>query len=137
MKNCSKCGIIFEPTPSKIKHHSYVCKKCCTSYSVEWAKKNMGIKLERNKKYLQSEKGKEAIYRHTVAFRKKYPEKYKAYNLVVTALRNGSLKKKSCEICGVIKTHAHHENYNKPLEVIWLCDKCHKNHHAMLEARKQ
>ncbi len=45
---------------------------------------------------------------------------------VSAALRNGTLVRKPCEVCGD-KAQAHHEDYGKPLEVRWLCRK----HHAM------
>lgn len=37
----------------------------------------------------------------------------------------------SCEHCGAsCKTlHGHHENYYKPLDVNWLCNKCHRHFH--------
>lgn len=42
-------------------------------------------------------------------------------------LKRGKIKKSNCVICGCNEVEAHHENYNKPLEVIWVC----KNHHKM------
>lgn len=59
-------------------------------------------------------------------WREKYPEKNKAHRMVFVAVRNGSLIKKPCEVCGLIKSEAHHNDYSKPLEVIWLC----KEHHV-------
>lgn len=42
----------------------------------------------------------------------------------------------TCEACGLeTATQGHHPNYRKPLEVIWLCPKCHKNEHR--DRRKQ
>lgn len=39
----------------------------------------------------------------------------------------GHIKKLPCEVCGEEKVQGHHKDYNKPLEVVWLC----KKHHAM------
>jgi hypothetical protein len=42
----------------------------------------------------------------------------------------GLLKREPCAVCGETKKiHAHHENYNLPLRVIWLCAKHHKEYH--------
>jgi hypothetical protein len=38
-------------------------------------------------------------------------------------------------VCGSKKVHGHHEDYNKPLEVHWLCPKHHKARHK--EMREQ
>ncbi len=57
----------------------------------------------------------------------------KAYSKLHTALRNGSIKKPPCcEDCTRrIKLTAHHEDYNKPLDVKWLCYECHGQRHWM------
>jgi excinuclease UvrABC ATPase subunit len=35
-----------------------------------------------------------------------------------------------CETCGgADKLEAHHEDYRRPLEVTWLCTRCHGNRH--------
>jgi ribosomal protein S27AE len=52
--------------------------------------------------------------------------------LVAEAIRKGVLIRKSCERCGAAKTDAHHEDYSKPLDVIWLCRKCHQQRHREL-----
>ncbi len=57
-------------------------------------------------------------------WRKNNPEKSKANRLVFVAVRNKSLKKVNC-FCGESRVEAHHEDYSKPLEVIWLCKKHH------------
>ena len=41
----------------------------------------------------------------------------------------GNIKKLPCEICGNKKTHAHHCDYNYPLNVKWLCEKHHIEWH--------
>lgn len=35
----------------------------------------------------------------------------------------------SCASCG--RPHGHHPDYSRPLDVVWLCDKHHKEVHAM------
>jgi hypothetical protein len=44
-------------------------------------------------------------------------------------IRRGLVEKKPCCICGDINAQAHHEDYSKPLEVIWYCKKHHHLHH--------
>ena len=48
------------------------------------------------------------------------------------AERNGELTKPGhCEMCEDEKPLVrHHRNYNKPLEIKWLCHKCHGTDHA-------
>jgi hypothetical protein len=43
--------------------------------------------------------------------------------------RRGKLKKLPCRRCGDQKAEKHHEDYGKPLEVIWLCRFCHLSLH--------
>jgi hypothetical protein len=62
--------------------------------------------------------------------RKAEPEKYKARSAVGHALRKGSLTRKPCELCGDKKSQAHHEDYSRPLDVIWLCFYCHREAHG-------
>jgi len=59
--------------------------------------------------------------------RARYPEKYKCRNAFNNALRNGKVSRPGfCSKCAIeCKPHGHHEDYTKPLEVIWLCVKCH------------
>jgi hypothetical protein len=41
----------------------------------------------------------------------------------------GHLVKENCNVCGSEDTEMHHENYDEPLKVKWLCRKCHLNVH--------
>ncbi len=57
---------------------------------------------------------------------------YAARIICRNAVRAGILKRpKTCSRCKKTgKIQGHHENYKKPLDVIWLCQPCHfKEHH--------
>lgn len=62
------------------------------------------------------------------------PEKRAAHKRVEVALRNGTLVRLSCERCGDVRSQAHHDDYSKPLEVMWLCQLHHRERHRELES---
>lgn len=41
----------------------------------------------------------------------------------------GLIEAKPCEHCGNPEAEKHHEDYNQPLAVTWLCRKCHLAEH--------
>ena len=45
------------------------------------------------------------------------------------AIKTGRIVRLPCEACGEENTHGHHEDYTKPLDVIWLCPIHHKEAH--------
>jgi len=60
------------------------------------------------------------------------PVKVAANKAVGNAVRDGRLMKPdSCENCGGAgqRIEAHHPDYSKPLEVVWLCSVCHGREH--------
>jgi hypothetical protein len=85
----------------------------------------------RTRRYLQSEKGKLKHLETTRKYEKENPEKISAQRKVRKAVQFGRLiRSETCQICNKIsKTHGHHEDYSKPLEVIWMCSICHLYHH--------
>jgi ribosomal protein S27AE len=56
----------------------------------------------------------------------RYPERIKARQIAYEAIKTGKLIKQPCEKCGKIDVDAHHDDYSKPLEVRWLCEKHHR-----------
>ncbi len=63
-------------------------------------------------------------------YRAANPEKVKARTAVAYAIKRGKLVKEPCIRCKSLKVQAHHSNYNTPLEVSWLCSKCHGKVHV-------
>ena len=47
-------------------------------------------------------------------------------------LRRGKLERKPCERCGSKDSQMHHDDYTKPLEIRWLCRRCHLDLHEEL-----
>ncbi len=62
----------------------------------------------------------------------KYPQKTKARQVLSNAVRDGKIKRMSCEKCGSLDSEAHHDDYSKPLDVKWLCPKHHAERHVEL-----
>lgn len=64
----------------------------------------------------------------------KHPERKRASTAVGNAIRDGKLIPwPVCavpECCG--KPQGHHPDYSRPLDVVWLCDKHHKEAHALV-----
>ena len=58
-------------------------------------------------------------------------DKRKASASVNHAVRAGRLAKLPCAACGTDKNvEAHHEDYSRPLDVVWLCRTHHRQHHS-------
>jgi len=50
--------------------------------------------------------------------------------MINNAIRNKKLFREPCEVCGIEKVDAHHDDYAKPLNVRWLCSEHHHQWHA-------
>lgn len=130
MKECFKCGV-EKPLTDFYKHPQMAdgrlnkCKSCCKADSTENRNKN----IDRVRAYDRG-RGNRQTSEYYKNYREKYPNKYKAHNIVNNAIRDGKLFKEPCEICGTEDSvHAHHDDYLKPLNVRWLCAAHHKQWH--------
>ena len=111
--------------------HYGKCKACYKDYARKYRKKNIEHirEYDRNRGHLGKRKKLRAA---TTRRRRKEVVGYQqSHSKVANAIRTGALKRPLyCECCGKIgRVEAHHENYNRPLEVIWLCPVCHRNYH--------
>lgn len=92
------------------------CKTCKRAKIQAWREKTPGY----NAKHAKNSR----------KWQKQNPEKFAAHVAIARALRAGTVLKQPCVICGETKSDAHHEDYTKPLDVIWFCRKHHAEHHA-------
>jgi len=58
----------------------------------------------------------------------------KARGEVQRAIKAGRMQRLPCEVCAATPTEAHHEDYSKPLDVVFLCKKHHTKRHAEIRA---
>ena len=65
------------------------------------------------------------------------PQKRAARVMIGNALRDGKIvKSPECEVCSQpADTRGHHDDYSKPLDVIWVCTACHALIHAYWRAQ--
>lgn len=137
MKKCFKCGAEkalhdFYKHKRMADGHLNKCKECAKADVKKHRRENDSVRAYDKERYQRPERKKKAA--ETVrAWRSKNPDGYRAHSAVSNAIRNGSLDRKPCEICGCKKSHAHHEDYSKPLDVRWLCALHHHRHHAEKE----
>lgn len=100
---------------------------------------SMPHRVAARKEYAQSEAGKQAHRRALRVSRIKFPEKAVARFAVSNAIRDGKLI--PWPVCSVPtcdgKPQAHHPDYSQPLDVVWLCDKHHKEAHAIERAERR
>jgi hypothetical protein len=130
---CARCkqekpGAEFHTCPSKATgRHSY-CKPCF----LEWEKANRKTKRrsvsEREKRYYHAN----PIHKREAARRndETKPKAVYARQVIRNEIKRGRLKRGLCEVCGTdFAVHGHHDDYNRPLVVRWLCGVHHKEWH--------
>ena len=146
MRKCKKCGLLKSEDDFYLRGswRHLICKTCYRIADQRYRKKNIERiraydrarsltehrKKAAKKRYHQrisTPDGREAMWKNIQKNESKIARK--AYIIVETAIRHGKLKSEPCCRCGAKKTHAHHENYLEPLNIIWLCTICHGERH--------
>jgi predicted Zn-ribbon and HTH transcriptional regulator len=94
----------------------------------EYYNKNREKIILRQKEW--NKKNRNKIEKYRITKRNKYPGREAARIKLYEAIKSGIiLKPKICMACGFefkkYEIQGHHEDYNKPLKVIWLCPKDH------------
>lgn len=89
--------------------------------------------LDENRARQKTPEGKANHLRANREWRRRNKIKLAAHNAVARAVKSGALVRQPCERCGSPDTEAHHDDYTKPLEVMWLCDPDHKQRHHDLK----
>lgn len=81
--------------------------------------------------YASTKKNRELSRKRTAEWYARNTDKKRAHALVQRAIQRGILTRMPCEVCGDANSHAHHEDYSKPLTVKWLCPTHHGEAHRI------
>lgn len=149
MKQCAKCGQLKDLEEFyKDKTHKdglqSICKNCVKERVSKYRQQNPEKVKRAHKKAIQNNplyyKGYRRQYflknkRRYQILQKEWKGRNKhkvaAHNKLQQAIANGGISKPDCcKKCGNKgNVEGHHEDYNKPLLVDWLCFSCHREKH--------
>jgi hypothetical protein len=133
-KECFKCKAVkplfeFYKHEAMLDGHVNKCKEC----NKKDVHKNRIDKIDYYREYDRNRAKQPHRIKLALEINKQWRAEDKrraqCHNAVARAIRKGELVPKNCERCESEKTIAHHEDYNKPLDVMWLCQPCHKQRH--------
>lgn len=127
-KECRGCGEEkqmreFYEHPQMGDGHLNFCKECV---------------LERVREHRAKNIDRIRAYDRARGWRPGPREKIAARRAVRDAIARGDLKVKPCERCSYgVGVQAHHEDYSKPLDVTWLCRRCHGERHREINEERR
>ena len=133
-KECFKCKVV-KPLEDFYAHAQMAdgrlnkCKACTKNDVAEHRLKNLDRIRAYDRERAKNEDRKKAAAAVIALWKKEDLRRVRAHSAVQRAVRKGTLTRSPCEICGDVKSVAHHEDYDKPLQVVWLCNPCHKQRH--------
>ena len=152
-KSCKRCGEL-KPFSAFYKHqqmadgHLNICIECTKSRVARHRKENIEYinwydRLRANmpnrveQRRLWSEKNKRKSNRSKLDWQSKNSKKRECHIKVGNALRSGRLQKQPCVECGDVNSEAHHPDYSKPFDVVWLCKRHHNQLHVNMRNSKR
>lgn len=117
----------------------YICRECFSKYNAERYKKKQDKIKAQVTEYRRN--NPETAFNTRLKTCEKNPTKYNANKLIAAALAADKIvKPHECSICGCSdkdrRIEAHHEDYAKPLDVIWACTPCHRKMDAKRRERE-
>ena len=140
-KRCFKCGEVrplddFYRYRMMADGHLNKCKSCAkrdvaNRYVAKRAEISARVSEMRTPE--QRAMAQEGRRRH----RARHPERERARAAVTRAVGSGRLQRRPCEACGEAETQAHHEDYSRPLDVVWLCFVCHRARHGQIASARK
>ena len=134
MKTCFKCNTV-RPLTEFYKHPAMAdgllnkCKSCTKKDVTQHRNDNIEKVREYDRIRASNPERQKAAYAISKAWRQEDKRRMQCHRAVYKAVKSGKLVRQNCERCGNEKSLAHHEDYDQPLMVNWLCQSCHKQRH--------
>lgn len=135
MKACFKCGET-KPLADFYRHramadgHLKKCKVCAKADVAAHRQKNIDAIREYDRRRATSPARREFASAVQRRWRQAHPDRRAAQMLLRKAVKSGDVKPTPCWVCGST-AEAHHPDYSRPLDVVWLCSAHHKQAHAV------
>lgn len=98
----------------------------------EWLKKNPEKLRQREAKKYQNWKARNGIPDRVELTPEERELRRACRTIWRTARKRGKVLPQACAHCGAAEAEGHHEDYTRPLDVIWLCKPCHVQEHNRL-----
>jgi hypothetical protein len=127
-KQCPKCGV--EPA----NFYAGVPSRCveCHKEAVRRNRRNNPHYQEYDRQRAKLPHRKESAAKVRKRWRAENRRAHKAHSTLNYHLRAGNIKREPCAFCGASEhIHAHHRDYDEPLNVVWLCARCYHRLHAL------
>lgn len=123
---CIKCDTTkpvseFYKSMLRVKRNVGECRDCTIS------RVQANNKKPHRLAYFTTDEFKRKTIKKFHKYNKMYPNRRRVREEVINAVKRGELVRPAkCEQCDSSENiEAHHDDYNKPLSVRWLCSKCH------------
>ena len=134
MRHCSKCTTWkseenFTKNAKSKDGLNYWCKLCTQANSRRGYYKYKAKRTETIAKYRQSDKAKRMALQSYKKWKENNPKKYISHMALKQGIRFGFVTVGRCEICGSQEVDGHHEDYDRPYDVHWLCRAHHREIH--------
>ena len=125
---CSGCKTVksideFPRNRANRNGHGRYCRSC------QHLRARVYEKTEKNRK-------RKRCYQKGYARRPEIAHKMKIRQLAQLAALFGVITKGLCR-CGSATVEAHHADYSRPLDVIWLCRECHRIEHLRIKQQEK
>lgn len=110
------------------------CKECTKNSARVYRSANLERMRAYDRKRSQNPERRKANAEVSKIWRSQDKRRHAAHEAVRKAILRGTIVRKSCVRCGSEKSVAHHDDYERKLDVTWLCQPCHKQRHKELNA---